>query len=451
MRSALRLSLLGGAVAFTSSDKTGKLHQQITFQDACPLNSVLVDGACQLTTHNSLHDASSRLAHRANISQTTQTIEESRNAAHQAADFPWTFWPECFSNEKTEDPYCVFSDQNFANGRGISIITTQTFAYAMREKPVFTRPQLLEQVNRYANPPFVQHEFPGKGRGLVANKTLHRGDVIFSSTPILVTDSDSYALSTSERLALYYRAVDTLPPKTQASFWALLGHFKDDPVDDRINTNNFDANIDGVPQQVLFPEIAMLNHDCRPNAAYFFDEEMMTHYVHAIKEIHPGEEITITYIDNEKDRTTRMRRLKKNWGFECSCSTCTAHAKIVEESDSRLYQITSLAKALDDWTSTTPATPEIAELLISLYQQERLDASLATAYKYAAEVYSSFGKKWEAIRYARLSVEMSTLDKGFRDGDVNAMKKMIEEPEMTWSWMKRVGSSGKGCGCGHAH
>ncbi|KAF2825201.1 SET domain-containing protein [Ophiobolus disseminans] len=371
--------------------------------------------------------------------------------ASQIANFPWTFWPECFSNEETTEPYCVFSDQSFAAGRGIFIVTTKIFAYAMLEKPAFSNPKLLEDVNKYRSPPFRQHEFPGKGRGLVANTTLHRGDRIFASTPILITDSDSYALPTSERLALLYRGVATLPFHTQADFWALLGHFNDDPVDDRINTNNFDVNIDSIPQQALFPEIAMLNHDCRPNAAYFWDEQMMTHYVHAIRDIHPGEEITITYIDNEKDRKTRMRRLERNWGFKCSCSACTAHASLAAESDSRLYQITSLAKALDDWTSSSSATPEIAELLISLYKQERLDASLATAYKYAAEVYSSFGKKWEAMRYARLSGELSMLDKGFRDGDVREMKRMSETPELTWSWKKRVASLVKGCECGHAY
>lgn len=450
MRFTIHFGLLGGALAL-ANDKFEYLHQQTILQDTCLSGSILVDGACQLATYDTRLADPSTLAFRANISQISQTLDEARHAASQLADFPWTFWPECFSNEETTEPYCVFSDQKFAAGRGIFIATTKTFAYAMLEKLAFTKPEVLQDVNRYENPPFEQREFPGKGRGLVANKTLHRGDRIFGSTPILITDSDSYALSTSERLALLYRGVDTLPPHTQSAFWALLGHFNGDPVDDRINTNNFDVTIDGIPQQALFPEIAMLNHDCRPNAAYFWDEQMMTHYVHAIRDIHPGEEITITYIDNEKDRKTRMRRLEKNWGFNCSCSACTAHASLAAESDSRLYQITGLAKTLDDWTSTSSATPEIAELLISLYEQERLDASLATAYKYTAEVYSSFGKKWLAMKYARLSVELSMLDKGFRDSDVREMKKMSEAPEMTWSWKKRVGLQGKGCGCGHAH
>jgi hypothetical protein len=450
MRHMIGVGIFGGALALTNNRHDSTNHQAL-LQNVCSSDSTLVDGSCQLTTYDAFGTYASTVAFATNVSQTSQTLEDARATASKVAEFPWTFWPECFSVEDAEEPYCVFSHQSFASGRGIFILTTKPFAYAMLEKPAFTNPVVLEGVNEYENPAFVQHEFPGKGRGLVANKTLHRGDQIFASTPILITDLDSYELSTSERLALLYRGVDTLPSESQKRFWELMGHFNGDPVEDRIHTNNFDVIIDGVNQQALFPEIAMLNHDCRPNAAYFFDEEMMTHYVHAIRDIIPGEEITITYIDNEKDRKTRMSRLEKNWGFECSCAACTAHPNFLAESDSRLYQITDLAKILDDWTSTSAATPEIAELMVTLYIQERLDASLATAYKYAAEVYSSFGKKWEAIKYARLSVEMSMLDKGFRDGDVREMKKMAENPEMTWSWKKRVGVSGKGCGCGHAH
>ena len=176
----------------------------------------------------------------------------------------------------------------------------------------------------------------------------------------------------------------------------------------------------------------------------------MTHHVHAIRDIMPGEELTITYIDNEQNRAKRMRKLENNWGFKCSCSACTAHPSLTFESDSRLHQIALLSDNLNDWTPTSSATPEVAELLISLYEQERLHANLATAYKHAAEVYSSFGKRFEAIKYARLSTEMSILDKGFGDEDVREMRKMSNSPEMSWSWKKRVGMGGKGgCGCGH--
>jgi hypothetical protein len=191
-----------------------------------------------------------------------------------------------------------------------------------------------------------------------------------------------------------------------------------------------------------------MNHDCRPNAAYFFDEETLTHYVHATETILPGQEITITYINNEMLRERRIASLKHNWGFDCGCSACRAHPALTEESDNRLNQIADLEVQLDDWTESSKATPSMADALIELMKQERLWGSLGGGYKLAAMTYSSFGDKWNAIRFARLSVEYSILDKGFRDSDVWAMKQLASEPEMQWSWKKRADLK-RGCGCGH--
>lgn len=442
MKGAVNFGLFSGAIALTQN-KLDQIPQQAILQDACPSNSILRDGECHLAV-----TAPTEVTFKSNI---TTTLAEARLTASQQKGFPWTFWPECFSNENTTDPYCLFSDQNFADGRGIFILTTEPLAYGMLQKQAFRNPKSLYRSNQYANPPFVQHEFPGKGRGLVANKTLFRGDQIFASTPLLISDPDAYKLVESERIDLLYRGVESLPKASQELFWGLLDHFKGDPVDDRINTNNFEIVVDDVSQAALFPEIAMLNHDCRPNAAYFWDEETLTHYVHAMRTIQPGEEITISYVDSEKDRAHRMRRLERSWGFKCGCSACTAHPSLTAESDARLYQIAELAEKLNDWTSSSFATPEMAEAMISMYDQERLWAYQATAYKHAAEVYSSFGNKFMAIKYARMSVEFSILDKGFSDPDVREMKKMAKDPEMTWSWKKRVGLKAGGCGCGKAH
>ena len=125
----------------------------------------------------------------------------------------------------------------------------------------------------------------------------------------------------------------------------------------------------------------------------------------------------------------------------------------VAQSDARIKQSSSIIDKLNDWSPASEATPEMARLLVDLYQQERLDASLGIPYKHAAETYASFGDKWQAVKFARLAVEFLTLDKGWRDGDVAEMEKMASEPEMTWSWRKRVGHKrfdGAGA-CGHSH
>jgi hypothetical protein len=442
MKGAVTFGLFSTAVAL-NHDKLDHIPQQALLQDACPSDSILRDGECHLAT-----TAPSEITFKSNI---TTSLDDAQLTASKQSDFPWTFWPECFSNDKTPEPYCLFSDQSFANGRGIFIVTTEPLAYGMLQKQAFKNPKSLYRSNQHANPPFEQHDFPIKGRGLVANKTLFRGDQIFASTPLLIADPDAYKLATSERLELMYRGVESLPEASRRLFWELLDHFKGDPVDDRVNTNNFEVVVDDVSQAALFPEIAMLNHDCRANAAYFWDEETLTHYVHAMRTIQPGEEITISYIDSEKNSAHRLRRLERNWGFKCSCSACTAHPTLVAESDARLQQITELIEKLNDWTPNSSATPEMAEAVISMYDQERLWAYQATAYKHAAEAYSSFGKKYEAIKYARLAAEFAILDKGFNDRDVKEMMKMAKEPELTWSWNKRVGLKRGGCGCGKAH
>lgn len=443
MKSAASLSLLSSVVVL--AEKIQQIPQQPLLKDACPSNSVLYGGKCQPTVLGSSSTVE-------NIGlNVTIPLEEARALVENYEDFPWTFLPECYSHDNQKEPVCVFSDQNFAGGRGIYIVTTTPRAYQMLKKPAFSQTDALARINKHDNPPFEEHEFPGKGRGLVANKTLHRGDQIFASTPLVITDPAMYNLDEAERLRLGHRGVETLPPATQTLFWKLLDHFKGDPVEDRVNTNAFDINIDDTGMFAVMPEIAMLNHDCRPNAAYFWDQDTLSHYVHATQTIHPGEEITITYINNERKREARMQNLKKNWGFDCSCSSCAAHPVFTAESDARMQAIDDISEALDDWTSSSTATPEMAELLISLYEQERLQASLGIPYKHASEAYSSFGDRYNAIKYAQLSLELLHLDRGFNDVDIKFMLAMAKEPEKSWSWKKRVGHKRFEGECGHAH
>ncbi|KAH4627484.1 hypothetical protein HBH81_177880 [Parastagonospora nodorum] len=77
-----------------------------------------------------------------------------------------------------------------------------------------------------------------------------------------------------------------------------------------------------------------------------------------------------------------------------------------------------------DWMDDdSKATPEIAETLTSLHQQENLQTDIGRAYKHAAKVYGGYGKKYEAMKYARLAVEMLYLSKGFSHLDFKKKKK----------------------------
>lgn len=168
---------------------------------------------------------------------------------------PWTSQDNCHNNTET---FCVFSSKAFASGRGISIITTSDRAENFQQLPAFVDEDALSGVNEQPSPPFEEKELPGRGRGLIANKTLHRGDRIFAHNPILMLDSEIFGeLETEEWLELEHAAVNNLPPRTKEMFSALYGSPVTDPVSDRIDTNAFVLDLHGVTYYAVFPETAV--------------------------------------------------------------------------------------------------------------------------------------------------------------------------------------------------
>lgn len=364
--------------------------------------------------------------------------------------FRWDFKPRCITPDEADEPFCLYSSHSFASGRGISILTTPDRIESIMQLPAFAQSNYSHGPGTPASPPFEERELPGRGRGLIANKTVFRGDRIFAYTPVLLLDDEAYeALDEDEWVKLEAAAVEQLPAASRAEFWQLFGQPTVNPVTDRINTNAFEIDTAKGTFYGVFPEIAVshsilsaarsiacsfgqrLNHDCRPNAAYFFDEESFTHYVHATTTVAPGTELTITYIDPHMPRSQRRRRLSSSWGFQCTCSLCTAHASISQESDSRLKQITDLTERLENSRSSSS---EMAKTLISLYEQERMHAAVSNAYRLAARAFCAEGRRWETIAYARLATERTMLDEGFHDEEVDAMRRLVDEPDRQPCW-----------------
>lgn len=94
-----------------------------------------------------------------------------------------------------------------------------------------------------------------------------------------------------------------------------------------------------------------------------------------------------------------------------------------------------MIERVSDQTARRTASPEDAELLISLMEQERLDAVIADAYTYAALEYSYAGNKQKARMYAALSVEIGMLYGGPKSEDVIWMQRLWDNPEEHWSWL----------------
>lgn len=83
------------------------------------------------------------------------------------------------------------------------------------------------------------------------------------------------------------------------------------------------------------PTMALLNHSCDPNAVMVFphsldtasNDEPRMHLV-SIRDISPGEQVFVSYIDTSLPRELRQKELKEVYNFQCHCNACTNEFKL---------------------------------------------------------------------------------------------------------------------------
>lgn len=245
------------------------------------------------------------------ICSTGDLLDEKYTGAQHLTDesSPWTSITNCIRNGTGPTEYCIFYAGTFANNRGISIITTPERAKVLQKLPALTNPDITAHVNRDLDPDYVpvynRVHVPGKGVGLTAARTLHRGDRIMSSTPTIIIDYGFF--DTIPKQSIYETqaaAIELLPHDHRQAFLNLSSHSETvnylEKVDKILATNAFDIDADEYDNDqfyVVFPEISRCNHDCRPNADYYYDMETLTQHVHAVRTINIGEEISLSYLE----------------------------------------------------------------------------------------------------------------------------------------------------------
>ncbi|KAK4129138.1 SET domain-containing protein [Parathielavia appendiculata] len=337
--------------------------------------------------------------------------------------------------EKCFQEFCLFSNPNF--GEGMSLITTSRIAYLASKAPVTSISGLQPTA-------YYEAEVPGKGAGLFANRTIHRGEIIFQRHPVLAIQSTPHLdLDPRVREELYQAAIDRLPQETRARFLRQVGT----TMYDKAEKNAFRIFLDGSrkhsPHLGLFPEVSKINHDCRPNIHYRITD--FTHTTVAVRDIHPGEELTVSYIYGKTLHADRQKQLHE-WGFNCTCSQCTLPPLEIGASDNRIRQI----KALENEIETLMAhpggkgvKPEMGGKLVELYVAERLDAYLAPTYTRAALLYSMFGSEERARVFATEAMAALEREVGPQAKDIESMRRLAEDPKGHWSWGIKV-TSGTG-------
>ncbi|KAI1865701.1 hypothetical protein JX265_008024 [Neoarthrinium moseri] len=341
--------------------------------------------------------------------------------------------------------YCVFTLPEFSGGDGVSIITTRSRLSDLASKQPFQsgNPPANTHVQAGTSTIYRQAELPEKGIGLLATAPIRAGQRIMSRTPALIVDGRlMQGLERNRMSQLLAQAVQELPTPHRKRFLDLSTHSSVSTFADRVYqifaVNNFRTSLNGWDFQSTFTEVSRLNHDCRPNSVYYFDPQTFSHKVMAVRNIVPGEELTISYIDGFQSRAARQDQLLRHWGFSCSCHVCQSDAHIAEESDSRVAQILELWKELDDYSPSSSATPEKAELLVELYGLEGMEGRIQEAYYRAAIEFNALGLSSQAMKYARLCLDKGLAFKGPGRPFIDSMKELLRDAEAHHSWKSRI-------------
>ncbi|OQV03011.1 SET domain-containing protein [Cladophialophora immunda] len=371
---------------------------------------------------------------------------DSSNDEHSTApDYsPWSHKPVCTDFlDELGDQLCVYTDATFSNGRGISIFTTPPIAQEFASLLPFQDPTALSSrginLDDDVDRPWYTTPIPGKGVGMLATRALQRGDLITAYTPYLLAHMEN-VLSTSERERFLRIAVDQLPAASRDVYLSLAKIYGEPSVvvQDVVKANAFEMQVGGQMHLAVFPEASRMNHACGPNAQYYLSPTLLTHFVHAVRPIAQGEEVTISYAPPLRLHADRQQYLQSTFHFACTCARCThTAARPLEDADKATEDMIALQWALSQWTANSTASVKKAEMLVALYRQEGLDAFLDDAYGHAALTYNAAGSARGAKKYAKLAAEAARLKYGPDAEAAREWDRIVKDPTVHSSWRRR--------------
>jgi hypothetical protein len=192
-------------------------------------------------------------------------------------------------------------------------------------------------------PMYVLQDVPGKGKGLVAIEKISKGTRILSEEPIITVpgiprnDPDNEQLRTS-----ICQQVNALSEHQRRAFLSMHNiHAYRNAAEQYlgiIRTNALPIGTEG-NEGAIFLEACRINHACDNNAQKSWNENIERHTVHALRDIHKGEEITIYYLGVVKGREARQQALQAKFSFACLCRLCSLPPEQSQESDKRLDEI----------------------------------------------------------------------------------------------------------------
>ncbi|KAK0648930.1 hypothetical protein B0T16DRAFT_436046 [Cercophora newfieldiana] len=325
---------------------------------------------------------------------------------------PWTHAPICeVSAADPSKKYCVYTNSRHGR-RGISLL-------AKPEVAADNTGLLDEYLNVTApeDEPFKIVDIPGKGKGVVATRHIKRYDTIMLDYSVLLIDMAFAAEVPAEKgYKLLHRAVDGLSDPESVRNLGQSNGLAKDPIENVLRTNGFHTMLGDEQHMALYPVVSRINHACKPNAyTRFSPKSLQVVAISAVRDIQPGEEITISYITLGKTTPERHQALKL-WSFTCACDLCTAPPSEIAASDARRSKIELLRdQAIDAFQAgKSYQALRLTRQILNLLPTEELFPMYAEQYENMARIYFVLRDKENAYKYAKLSLD-TLVEQGYLD------------------------------------
>ena len=194
----------------------------------------------------------------------------------------------------------------------------------------------------------------------------------------------------------------------QEEFLALHDHrFPDENQINLLTILRSNGYNTGENQVGLFPNIARINHSCKPNCGNFWSAKAGHRVIYTESDIMEGEEITVSYIPLLKSNKERHARLQQ-YGFVCDCSACQS-----AESSKRRTKIHDMLESLEQKLHASSKKAETNDRLIKkstrlieLVEEEGLTNYLAKALHLASIFNQRRGNLEAAMEWATKELQI---------------------------------------------
>ncbi|KAI0469679.1 TPR domain-containing protein [Xylariaceae sp. FL0804] len=284
-----------------------------------------------------------------------------------------------------------------------------------------------------------------KGFGVFAKSLIPKGTRLLAESPLIsITDAQPSILAAARLLTLQDRQellslslneakraslLSTLEA-TWLSFPSLRSLASNREIINIFRNNNFGlADVAGT--RAVFKTVARINHSCLPNSQGNFHSGIGQFAVHATRPIAGGEEVTISYLDDQLAvGVVRRKHLLDGYGFTCACpicggrpisaSTSTSTSTNTLDSDARRTDLQRRLAIFTDANTSANAQGTgsamisksqnellMTKTLIGVYEAEGLAGrELATIYLAAAKLSARLGMVEDAHLLAHRGLEL---------------------------------------------